>query len=352
MRAGTVDRSAGHSRTPARRRRHLVATCVWGYLAAVLAVWLLLRLGGDRWWFSTVILFGPRWLCALPLAVLVPAAGLLRRHLLWVLGAAAIVVFVPVMGFCFPWARFGAGPGLSLRMLTCNVKGHCYNNRALEELIVAARPDIVALQDCWGPVRVNWPVGWHVSQEGAMLVASRYPVHRGGADHRWQRPGHWPRTDVLHCTVQLPGRDIDFYSVHLQSPHEGLSTILDRDTVLRPSRSVVLAAEIDQRRRESASAREVVSGPSEEPVLAGDFNLPADSAIYRRYWAEYHDAFSEAGLGFGYTEWPRVSWLSFGIRIDHILTGAGWQCRRCWVGPDVGSDHLPLLAELSPVPSD
>ena len=37
----------------------------------------------------------------------------------------------------------------------------------------------------------------------------------------------------------------------------------------------------------------------------------------------------------------------FGVRIDHVLTGDGWRCRRCWVGPDVGSDHLPLLADLS-----
>ena len=87
-----------------------------------------------------------------------------------------------------------------------------------------------------------------------MVVASRYPVHRAGADHRWQRPGHWPRTDVLHCTVEAPERDIDFYSVHLQSPHEGLATVLDRKTVLRPSRSLMLAAQIDQRRRESAAA--------------------------------------------------------------------------------------------------
>ena len=42
------------------------------------------------------------------------------------------------------------------------------------------------------------------------------------------------------------------------------------------------------------------------PILAGDFNLPVDSAIYREYWSGYRDAFSDAGWGFGYTEWPRV----------------------------------------------
>ena len=34
------------------------------------------------------------------------------------------------------------------------------------------------------------------------------------------------------------------------------------------------------------------------------------------------------------------------VRIDHILAGPGWRCGRCWVGPDVGSPHRPLLADL------
>ena len=87
------------------------------------------------------------------------------------------------------------------------------------------------------------------------MVASRYPLRHDGADHRWQRPGHWPRTDMLHCTIQSPGRDIDFCSVHLQSPHDGLSAVLDRQTVLRPSDGPALAAEIEQRRQESEDAQ-------------------------------------------------------------------------------------------------
>ena len=80
--------------------------------------------------------------------------------------------------------------------------------------------------------------------------------------------------------------------------------------------------------------------------------MPVDSTIYRRDWSNYRDAFSDAGLGYGYTEWPQKSGRLVGVRIDHVLTGPGWRCRRCWVEPDVGSDHLPLLADLSLSPSD
>lgn len=323
-----------------------VVVCTWSYMGVVLALWLLLRFAGDRWWFATVILFGPRWLCALPLAVLLPAAGLLRRRLLWVLGAAAIMVFGPVMGFCIPWARLVASDVSSLRVLTCNLKGKCTDNEALEKLIEETMPDIVALQGCWREVRIHWPAGWHVCQVAELVVASRYPVVHQGADHRWLLRGHWPYTDILRCTVQAAGRDIDFCSVHLLSPHQGLEAVLDRRTLLRPSDSPTLDAEIDQRRLESEDAYHWARNSAAPTILAGDFNLPVDSAIYRRYWANLRNAFSDAGLGFGYTEWPRIRGQFFGVRIDHVLTSPGWRCRRCWVGPDVGSDHRPLIADL------
>src|SRR2546430_287029 len=72
--------------------------CV-GYLASVIALWLTLRFAADRWWVATVIMFGPRWVWALPLTLLLPAAVVLRRGtLLWPLSAAAVVVAGPVMG--------------------------------------------------------------------------------------------------------------------------------------------------------------------------------------------------------------------------------------------------------------
>ena len=202
--------------------------------------------GGDRWWFATVILFGPRWLCAVPLVVLlVPAAWLIRRRSLWVLGVTAIVVVGPVMGFCIPWARLAAADGPSFRVLTCNVKGRCVDNAALDRLIADAMPDIVALQGCWSQVRVRWPAGWHVCQVADFVVASRFPVIHEETDHSWRLPGHWPRMDMVRFIIQADGRDIDFCSVHLLSPHQGLEAVLDRQTVLRPSDSPALDAEIE-----------------------------------------------------------------------------------------------------------
>ena len=84
---------------------------------------------------------------------------------------------------------------------------------------------------------------------------------------------------------------------------------------------------------------------SPHPVLvAGDFNLPVDSRIYGEAWSGFLNAFSTAGLGVGHSKYTR--WI--GVRIDHILTSPEWYVEACRVGPAVGSDHLPLLADLVP----
>ncbi len=317
-----------------------ISWCTWSYLAAVAVVWLLLRLGGDRWWFSTLILFGPRWLCAVPLAVLGPLAALMRRRMLAPLAAAALLVIGPIMGFCLPWGRLAAPQRPALRVLTCNVKGHCQDNPVLDELIRDAAPDIVALQGCWRQARVKWPEGWHVVQEGELLIASRYPLQEV------QSAEEGNRVPILSCVVATPERDIRFSTLHPQSPHQGFDKVLDRRTILRPSASGQLEEEIEDRWRDAEQATQCLEVGGESKIIVGDLNMPPDSAIYRRFWAGYRNAFSEVGLGFGYTEWPRMRKMRFGVRIDHVLSTSDWRPRRCWVGPDVGSDHLPLIAEL------
>ena len=88
----------------------------------------------------------------------------------------------------------------------------------------------------------------------------------------------------------------------------------------------------------------IESGPDVPKLIAGDFNMPADESALAslRDEGRFRFAFEEAGWGFGYTRPTRTPWF----RIDHILTSPEWVVRRCRVGPDFGSDHLPLVAEV------
>lgn len=330
-------------------RRLVVAltASVWLYLAAVIAVWLLLRLGGDRWWPATVMQFGPRWPYAIPWLVLVLAAALARRRLLWPLAAAAVVLVGPIAGLCLPWARLVGPGGPTLRVLTCNIDGHDADARRLTALVAEAKPDVVALQECPPDFPVSWPSGWQVRRAGGLVVASPYSLGEADQSRRRHPPSRWPAVNALRCTVETPLGPVRICCVHLRTPRYGLDETLDRRTGVSPARSAALTAGTADRRLESEELAAWLAGEPASSIIVGDFNMPTDSAIYRAYWSRYANAFSTTGFGFGYTKWTPVGKWSYGLRIDHILTSPGLKPLRCRLGPDVGSDHLPLLAELA-----
>jgi endonuclease/exonuclease/phosphatase (EEP) superfamily protein YafD len=138
-----------------------------------------------------------------------------------------------------------------------------------------------------------------------------------------------------------------FVNVHLRTPRNGLQAVLDPQTLIDSSKSPCLQVAIQLRRQKSGKVVDWINQFSHQVIIAGDFNMPVDSDIYHQTWSKYGNAFSTAGLGFGYTKTSDILGWQYGSRIDHILSGRSWRPCRCWIGPDVGSDHLPLVADLS-----
>jgi endonuclease/exonuclease/phosphatase (EEP) superfamily protein YafD len=77
-------------------------------------------------------------------------------------------------------------------------------------------------------------------------------------------------------------------------------------------------------------------------LLMGDFNATPWSAVFRRL---LRAGFRRAGAGLSPT-WPSILG-PFGIPIDHVLMHGPIEARSVEVGPDVGSDHRPLLVTLA-----
>jgi vancomycin resistance protein VanJ len=321
--------------TVARRR------VVWAcrvYLAVVAAVWGLLAVAGDRWWPLTPLVYGPRWVIALPLAVLLPLAAWLSPRSLGVLGLAAGLVAGPVTGGTVPltFERTPPADAPRLRVLTCNLGRERGDPVRFGVQVAATGADVVALQECLAefPAAVRWPDDWHVRPGPyGLCVASRFPVV-GGDELRDEALGG--RGAVARWRLLTPAGVVEFVNVHLASPREGL------DPLVRHGRTTGLRVSLAERWNESAAVERWLGDPLDPRLVAGDFNMPADSAIFRRHWGRYTDCFATAGWGWGWTK--RTRW--FGVRIDHVLAGPGWSCRYCALGPDVGSDHRPLIAEL------
>src|SRR5438105_2483170 len=103
--AAGSDRRLETARAAAQRerRRRLVHRGCWLYCAALMGLTILLRSAADRWWPATVLMFGPRWLCALPLLVLGPLALFICRKALWSIALSLAIIMGPLTGLCIPW---------------------------------------------------------------------------------------------------------------------------------------------------------------------------------------------------------------------------------------------------------
>jgi endonuclease/exonuclease/phosphatase family metal-dependent hydrolase len=313
------------------------------YLLLILSVWAILHFCADVYWPGTLLLFSPAWIYAVPLVPLSVAAAIWRRRLLWMLGAVGIVILFPIMDFRLPWAAFQPS-GPHLRVLTCNVEGGAFRPESLAALIDELEPDVVALQEYTSAVEPQFPKGWSTNHFGEFLTASRYPL---GQPQYYPRPtARWViETPTVSYTVETPMGTVRFFNVHLESPRQGLEALLSRKTI--PDGPEVIRQNTSRRDTESAQISQVAGELDRPTILAGDFNMPSASAIYRRDWSGLTDAFAAAGTGFGHTKMTGPRPLSYGMRIDHILTSSHWQCAECRVAGNIGSDHLPLVADLA-----
>ncbi|WP_438021845.1 endonuclease/exonuclease/phosphatase family protein [Sorangium sp. So ce233] len=346
------------------------------YLLGVAAVWLALPRLGDRWWPATLFLFGPRQVIALPLLVIVPAALLVQRRALIPAALASAIVVWPILGFTVSLrALVGGAERGDLRVASFNTASRPMTMDRLKGFVAETRPDVLALQECATPepeLTAAFP-GWFVHVDRGMCLVSRHRLLKVESRDRrdvWNAGGHGA---ILRYTIALPDRAtaaapvgspgpgaaaapgaqdapqqaehappgtraFSLLNLHLETPRDAIEALIHGLWKQAAEHDRVIAL----RTWESELARQWVDEAPYPAIVVGDLNMPVDSAIYRRFWAGFENAFSRAGLGFGATK--RTRW--FGIRIDHVLAGPGWTTERAWIGPELGSDHLPILADL------
>lgn len=318
--------------------RTAVAVVAWASLIAALAAWLWLYVGADRGVLGTLLAFGPRWFLLLPLVALAPTAAIWRRRSLGVLAAAGVVLLGPVLGLAVPWRGplQSGGAGTPIRIVSCNVQGN-HDLSRLWGLIEAETPDVVALQE-W-PNDRPWPEelgpGWHVARHGGELVASRFPI--AGTSFLNSPIDQW-RDPALLCELATPSGPMHVCCLHLMTPRSGIDAVIHE----RLSGVPELAGVIELRRFETESVSRRIAELSGPKIILGDFNMPAESRIYRDCFGQYANGFSTRGWGYGWTKFTR--W--HGVRIDHVLADDSFRISQCHIGPDVGSDHRPVVAEL------
>ena len=239
----------------------------------------------------------------------------------------------------------------------------------LDELL-ELKPDLLAFQECsMGLIEALGRVpDLYAVQYYNLCTASRWPIasvdSMPRADAmRTNAAGMGGAALVVRLLIDSPYGPFVFTNVHLETARKGLEGLtggggLVPDNIAglervvrgaaRESRAAQSTLSINTRVRDTESARAsryAVRGDSTVPVLVtGDFNLPVESTIFEKHWGHFTDAFEAVGNGFGFT---KQEGRLLRVRIDHVLgNNAAPKPVGIWLGPDLGSDHLPVVADF------
>jgi vancomycin resistance protein VanJ len=333
-----IEPKASHRRG---RTERIVQGLAYTYLFLVSGLTCLTWAAGDQWWVATAMLFGPRWPIVLPLLALFPLALLCcRRVLPWLAGAGALAIWL-FMGWAIPWQRvtgiFAPPPDLTLRVIAYN----CGETEKADviQTIEDLRPDIIALNEWHGsrPIPDSLAQGFYVGRDGGNVVLSRFPIESIKAlESEWLKP--WEQRAVK-CFVRTKVGLVQVVCLHLETPRHGMAEV--RHSFWRGAEG--MRSNTEKRRLESELASQFADGFSGPSIVAGDLNTPVESRIYQVYWSQWQNAFSQGGFGLGHTKFLRL----YGVRIDHILISPHWRVISARVGPDLGGDHRPVIADLA-----
>lgn len=236
-----------------------------------------------------------------------------------------------------PFVRYDFAPRVSaepgdkapLRVLMSNVLIHNTNYEPLKNLIISENPDIVGLIEispAWleglAAARNRYPYRYEApSFHGATGIAlwlRRKPISVDGPRSVFE--GAWPHVEA---TIAFRDRKLTIRLVHPSNP-------LYRGAAGNPE----LIAIAQEMRNRSGST-----------LVLGDFNCTEGSP----FWWDFIriSGLRDSRYGFG----KQPSWPSGGtyrIPIDHAFVSNDLAVTRRELGPQIGSDHLPLLIEIAP----
>lgn len=316
-----------------KRWRSLLFWLLVVELASVILFCALLCVGEESR-LTLLALYAPRQPLAVAALAGVVLAPLTRRRVRLLAGmhvAAALVVVFPVMGFTISGSHTAEKP---IRLATYNVFFGKGGRPQLVSELASMPADILAIEAGYGSLGKQLEEalpGRNVRQDGELLCVSKFPIRA------FEVPPPLPDgtpSMYVKCVVDTPQGALRVYVVHPYSPRHALFRDVEADKNIA--------------QREGQIAAAIAAARSDVPpvVIAGDTNLPVMSALARRYFAGFTDAFADTGLGFGFTFPAKRPWM----RIDRVLGTPGVRFVDASVSRRGVSDHLALQVELELVP--
>ncbi len=299
-----------------RRARALALLCVLGLLLPLLTHPLAESEGRLAWVIDLASHW--QWLFLYGLALCGGLAGWLDRR--W----AFLLLAIPL-----PWftasarAPEGTPAGDTFTVASANVNLDNHGVQPLAAWLAEVQSDIVVLlevsPDYAAGLRAltEYPFRHVLPEEGPFGIAllSRHPLANVKVMHDADGIAE------ISARVQWHGRTVGVVAVHPMPP---------------------ISSHYHTARNAALRALAVAARRSGVPtVVAGDLNATP--------WSSAFSGLDRLGLrraGGLVPSWPAAMRGLAGIPIDHVLVTEHWVVDDSLLGPDLGSDHLPVLARL------
>lgn len=323
-----------------KRMWKATANLVWLGLwlfALGLLLWYPLRWWpGDSFWPVRFTNYFMPWL----LLGLIPGLGLAavagRRWLAVALALPTLFIGLAFAPLFLPKPNTALAGQEAFKVMSYNIWGWNQEPEAMVKLIRREQPDILLLQEVTprlarilsSELTDLYPDGQlHIAYESniGQAILSRYPLT--------PVEGSFKKGRIQKVLVDTPDGVIAVWNTHPIHP-----------------------VPWSQQYRQISALVEDIAATDQPLIVGGDFNTTDQSETYRLIDQYLHNAHWEAGWGFGFsfpsTDRPLRGKLPLPalVRIDHIFYSDHFFAHSARTLSDAGgSDHLPVVAELSRV---
>ncbi len=319
-------------RTPAWSLHGVADAALWlGWIGGFgLCLLTLTAFAGETHWLLEVTShFHPHYAAGLTVYAVIYAVA--RRFRGTAVFAAFALLNVIMLAPRFAPRETAPAGSTEINLLLFNVLTSNRDHAALLALVESEQPDFIALlevNDAWltalAPLSTTHPYSRRVARSDNFGIAlfSRLPltdiktVYFGPAE-----------VPSIRATLSLAGRPVSVLATHPLPPGDSENLIL-RDRQL---------AEIAD-----------WSSTSPVPVIVlGDLNCAPWSPAFRKLLKD--GSLHDTGRGLNPT-WPVKPWW-LRIPLDHCLASGPFVAVEHRIGPDIGSDHFPVLVTLTLPPA-
>lgn len=254
-----------------------------------------------------------------------------RKAVFAALGAVFILSLWQVAPFLLPEkAQAPQATGQPLRILAANVLFINRDAARFKKLIKSEKPDVIVASEVnsvfgvlFKGLKKDYPYQKILPEDDnprGLAVASGLPLEN--VEKTFFDNEHVPS---LRFTLKYGGKTFSFLSIH---PFTPVVSLARRDNEFR-----LIAEKLG--REDTGNL-----------VILGDFNATPWCNGYKSLANPLKLKNARAGRGI-FPSWPAFYPLPFlRIPIDHVLLGGNIAARGFRLGPDIGSDHLPVIVDI------